>query len=172
MKPEFWQYLSEQAQHDFWKSNQKTGKCIEGRELIIALPESLRKKDPDLLLQLFTETFRQKYGVQCTAALHHNKTMTNYHIHLVFADRDTLEKTDVKRATRNMFYDEAGRHVRTKKEILDADGNISRLQGDIIRKPRLKRSATALITRIAERRCLLWRPDLARQEPSSHSVRC
>ena len=92
--------------------------------MIIALPESLRKKDPDLLLQLFTETFRQKYGVQCTAALHHNKTMTNYHIHLVFADRDTLEKTDVKRAARNMFYDEAGRHVRTKREILDADGNV------------------------------------------------
>ena len=30
----------------------------------------------------------------------------------------------MKRATRNMFYDEAGRHERTKKEILDADGNI------------------------------------------------
>lgn len=124
VKPEFWQYLSEQAQHDFWMSNQKTGKCIEGRELIIALPESLREKDPNLLLQLFTETFRQKYGVQCAAALHHNKTMTNYHIHLVFADRETLEKTEVKRASRNMFYDEAGRHVRTKKEILDADGNV------------------------------------------------
>lgn len=124
VKPEFWQYLSEQAQHDFWKSNQKTGKCIEGRELIIALPESLREKDPELLLRLFTETFRQKYGVQCAAALHHNKTMTNYHIHLVFADRETLEKTDVKRADRNMFFDEAGRHVRTKKEILDVDGNV------------------------------------------------
>ncbi len=124
VKPEFWQYLSEQAQHDFWKSNQKTGKCIEGRELIIALPESLREKDPNLLLQLFTETFRQKYGVQCTAALHHNKAMTNYHIHLVFANRETLEKTEVKRAARNKFYDEAGRHVRTKKEILDADGNV------------------------------------------------
>lgn len=124
VKPEFWQYLSEQAQHDFWKSNQKTGKCIEGRELIIALPESLQEKDPELLLQLFTETFRLKYGVQCTAALHHNKTMTNYHIHLLFADRETLEKTDVKRAGRNMFFDEAGRHVRTKKEILDVDGNV------------------------------------------------
>ena len=124
VKPEFWQYLSEQAQHDFWKSNQKTGKCIEGRELIIALPESLREKNPELLLQLFTETFRQKYGVQCTAALHHNKVMTNYHIHLVFADRETLEKTEVKRAARNMFYDETGRHVRTKKEILNADGNV------------------------------------------------
>ena len=105
VKSEFWQYLSEQAQHDFWKSNQKTGKCIEGRELIIALPESLREKDPELLLQLFTETFRQKYGVQCTAALHHNKAMTNYHIHLVFADREMLEKTDVKRAGRNMKQD-------------------------------------------------------------------
>lgn len=124
VKPEFWQYLSEQAQYDFWKSNQKTGKCIEGRELIIALPESFRVKDPELLLQLFTETFRQKYGVQCTAALHHNKALTNYHIHLVFADRETLEKTEVKRAARNMFYDEAGRHVRTKKEILDAVGNV------------------------------------------------
>lgn len=39
---------------------------------------------------MFTETFRQKYGVQCAAALHHNKAMTNYHIHLVFADRETL----------------------------------------------------------------------------------
>lgn len=124
VKPEFWQYLSEQAQHDFWKSNQKTGKCIEGRELIIALPENLREKDPEMLLQLFTEMFRQKYGVQCAAALHHNKAMTNYHIHLVFADRETLEKTEVKRAGRNMFFDESGRHVRTKKEILDADGNV------------------------------------------------
>ena len=50
--------------------------------------------------------------------------MTNYLIHLVFADREMLEKTDVKRAGRNMFFDEAGRHVRTKKEILDADGNV------------------------------------------------
>lgn len=124
VKPEFWQYLSEQAQHDFWKSNQKTGKCIEGRELIIALPESLREKDLELLLQLFTETFRQKYGVQCAAALHHNKAMTNYHIHLVFADRETLEKTEVKRAGRNMFFNESGRHVRTKKEILDTDSNV------------------------------------------------
>ena len=78
VKPEFQQYLSEQVQHDFWKSNQKTGKCIEGWELIIALPESLRDKDPELLLRRFTEMFRQKYGVQCAAALHHNKGMTNY----------------------------------------------------------------------------------------------
>ena len=65
VKPEFWQYLSEQAQHDFWKSNQKTGKCIEGRELIIALPESLRKKDPDLLLSCLRR--RSARNTACSA---------------------------------------------------------------------------------------------------------
>ena len=113
--PEFWKYLSEQAQYDFRKSNQKNGKCIEARELVIALPEKLQTADPALVLKLFTETFRTKYDVQCTAALHHNKTKTNYHIHLIFADRMPLEETEIKYAPRNMFYDENGRHVRTKK---------------------------------------------------------
>lgn len=124
VEPEFWLHLSDQAQFDFWRSHQKTGKCIEARELIIALPESLQAADPDVLLKLFTETFKSKYSVQCAAALHHNKAMTNFHIHLVFADRDVLEKTTVKKATRNMFFDEDGRHVRTKKEILDEHGNL------------------------------------------------
>lgn len=57
--------------------------------------------------------------MQCTAALHHNKSMTNYHIHLVFVKRELLKEKEVKTASRNMFYDEKGRHVRTKKEILD-----------------------------------------------------
>lgn len=33
---------------------------------------------------------------------------------------DPIEKT----STRNMFYDEQGKHTRTKKEILDENGNI------------------------------------------------
>lgn len=45
--------------------------------------------------------------------------MTNYHIHLVFSERKILEHPEVKIATRNMFYDEQGKHRRTKKEILD-----------------------------------------------------
>lgn len=50
--------------------------------------------------------------------------MTNYHIHLVFSERDMLDKKEVKIAARNMFYDESGRHVRTKKEILDENGKV------------------------------------------------
>lgn len=35
-----------------------------------------------------------------------------------------MEQPIEKVATRNMFYDEKGNHVRTKKEILDEEGNI------------------------------------------------
>jgi hypothetical protein len=38
--------------------------------------------------------------------------------------RELLPKPIEKIATRNMFYNEQGRHVRTKKEILDESGNV------------------------------------------------
>ena len=62
--------------------------------------------------------------MECISALHHNKRKTNYHIHLIFAERQLLDKPIEKIATRNMFYDEKGKHRRTKKEILDETGNI------------------------------------------------
>lgn len=124
VEPEFWKKLSEQSQYDFWRSHQSKGKCIEGRERIIALPESLQNANPDDVFQLFIETVRSKYDVQCAAALHHNKARTNYHIRLVFAEREVLEKTEVKYASRNVFFNEEGWHVRTKKGILDTEGNV------------------------------------------------
>lgn len=121
----FWTELSKCNREEFKKSGTE-GKCIEARELIIALPESFVDYEPDRLLKLFTEHFKQKYGVECVAALHHNKRKTNYHIHLIFAERKLLEEPVEKIATRNMFYDEHGKHVRTKKEILDENGQIRR----------------------------------------------
>ena len=121
--PEFWKNLARENQLDF-KASGSAGKCIEGREFIIALPESFVQYRADDVVRLFTETFHKRYGVECSAALHHNKTKTNYHIHLVFSERKMLEQPEVKIATRNMFYDEQGKHRRTKKEILDEQGNI------------------------------------------------
>ncbi len=121
--PRYWEILAKQNRIDFQKSGTK-GKCIEARELIIMLPPSLTEKDPDELLRLFTDAFREKYGVECVSALHHNKSKTNYHIHLIYSERKLKEKVEEKVAARNMFYDETGRHVRTKKEILDPDGNV------------------------------------------------
>lgn len=71
--------------------------------------------------------------MECISALHHNKRKTNYHIHLIFAERQLLDKPIEKIATRNMFYDEKGRHRRTKKEILDETGYI-RKRCKVIRK--------------------------------------
>ena len=121
--PKFWDYLAGQNQNDFRKSG-AAGSCIEARELIIALPEELQKYDHEKLLELFVQKFKMVYGVDAVAALHHNKAMTNFHIHLIISERKPMAHTEVKRASRNMFYDEHGRHVRTKKEILDENGEV------------------------------------------------
>lgn len=118
-----WRELAKCNQTEFVKSG-TDGKCIEARELIIALPESFVEYSPNKLLELFTNHFKQSYGTECIAALHHNKRKTNYHIHLIFSERKLLEEPIEKVASRNMFYDENGKHVRTKKEIFDEDGQI------------------------------------------------
>ena len=120
----YWTELAKCNQQEFLKSGTE-GKCIEAREFIIALPESFPNLyEPDKLLQLFTDSFKEKYGMECVSALHHNKRKTNYHIHLIFSERELLPEPIEKTAARNMFYDEQGRHVRTKKEILDINGEI------------------------------------------------
>ncbi len=119
----FWRELAKCNQEEFEKSG-TNGKCIEARELMIALPESFINYDHDYLLKKMVDEFKGKYGVECFAALHHNKRKTNLHIHMIFAERKRLDQPEEKTATRNMFYDEQERHVRTKKEILDGDGNI------------------------------------------------
>ena len=119
----FWRELAKCNQEEFEKSG-TNGKCIEARELMIALPESFINHDHEYLLKKMVDEFKGKYGVECFAALHHNKRKTNLHIHMIFAERKRLDQPEEKTATRNMFYDEQGRHVRTKKEILDEDGNI------------------------------------------------
>ena len=81
----FWKNLARESQQEFQRSG-TTGKCIEARELIIALPEIYTTFDPQQVLEEFTDKFRQQYGVECVSALHHNKRKTNYHIHLIFSE--------------------------------------------------------------------------------------
>ncbi len=119
----FWDDLAKENQVEFFHSG-RDGQCVEARELIIALPEQLMKLDPDALLKFFTEYFKRRYGVECSAALHQNKSMTNYHIHLVYSERKLRDEPVVKIASRNRYYDENGRHVRTKKEVSDENGNL------------------------------------------------
>lgn len=119
----FWRELAKCNQEEFEKSG-TGGKCIEARELIIALPESFVDYEPDMLLKLFVEHFKRNYEVECVGALHHNKRKINYHIHLIFSERRLLKEPIEKVASRNMFYDENGKRVRTKKEVMDKAGQV------------------------------------------------
>lgn len=91
---EFWSNLARESQQEFKRSGTE-GKCIEARELIIALPEVYTRYEPQEVLEDFTEEFRRRYGVECVSALHHNKRKTNYHIHLIFSERKLLPDVQV-----------------------------------------------------------------------------
>ncbi len=119
----FWSNLARESQQEFKRSGAE-GKCIEARELIIALPEVYTEFGPEQVLKEFTEAFRGRYDVGCVSALHHNKRKTNYHIHLIFSERRLLPEQEVKIASRSVFFDETGKRVRTKKEITGEDGQI------------------------------------------------
>ena len=119
----FWNDLAKECQEEFKRFGTE-GKCIEARELIIALPEEYTQFDPNRVLREFTEQFKKRYDVECVSALHHNKTKRNYHIHLIFSERRLLRSPEVKIATRSVFYDELGKRVRTKKEITGEGGMI------------------------------------------------
>lgn len=120
---DFWSNLARESQQEFKRSG-ADGKCIEARELIIALPEVYTQYEPQQVLEDFTEEFHRRYGVECVSALHHNKRKTNYHIHLIFSERTLLPEPETKTAARSVFFDETGKRVRTKKEITDEDGQI------------------------------------------------
>ena len=98
----FWNNLARESRQEFQRSGAE-GKCIEARELIIALPEVYTQYEPQQVLEDFTDEFRRRYGVECVSALHHNKRKTNYHIHLIFSERKLLPEPDVKIATRSVF---------------------------------------------------------------------
>ena len=118
---EYWRDLAKENRADFARSG-TAGTCIEAREFIIALPKYMTGYDPEELLRYFTESFKRKYGAECAAALHHNKSRTNYHIHLIYSERQKLDEPVRKIASRNMFFDPDGKRVRTKKEATDEHG--------------------------------------------------
>ena len=63
----FWNNLAKECQQEFKRSG-ADGKCIEARELIIALPEVYTTYEPQQVLEDFTEEFRRRY-VECVCRL-------------------------------------------------------------------------------------------------------
>ena len=61
---QFWRELAKYNQEEFRKSGTE-GKCIEARELIIALPESFVEYDPYHLLKSYGIRLRHRVMLQC-----------------------------------------------------------------------------------------------------------
>lgn len=130
--PDYWQHLAADCQLAFrqaggqrTKENGEEVKACEGREIHVQLPNSaLKKMSADQLAQKLANDFKSRYGVDCLVAIHYNGTESNLHFHLMFSERQALETPEIKIADRNVFLDANGIRKRTKKEILDADGQL------------------------------------------------
>lgn len=107
MDNKMWLSLANQNQRSF-KNNSRgvsaNGKCIEAREIIFHLPHRF-SADPERVLNQIVDDWKNTYHTDCAAALHWNHDKTNLHIHLIFSERERLDRDKVKYATRNMYYD-------------------------------------------------------------------
>ena len=115
---EFWSNLARESQQEFKRSGTE-GKCIEARDLIIALPEIYTRYEPQEVLEDFTEEFRRRYGVECVSAPPPQQTQDKLSYPPYLQRKKLLPEPDIKIATRSVFYDETGKRVRTKKEIIE-----------------------------------------------------
>ena len=111
----FWTELAKCNQEEFKKSGTE-GKCIEARELIIALPESFVDYEPDRLLKLFTEHFKQKLrcGVyRCFCTITNARPII---ISILSFRSESCLMSRWRRLPQGIcFMMKNGKHVRTKK---------------------------------------------------------
>ena len=103
----FWRMLAKESQQRH-KEVSAGGKCCESRELIIGIPQDSRVTAKEIC-----DTFKEKYKVECTCAIHQNnkKGVVNRHCHLIFSERQKLNKPEVieeRKAARTYYYNEKG----------------------------------------------------------------
>ena len=103
----FWIMLAKESQQRH-KEVSAGGKCCESRELIIGIPQ-----DSSVTAREICDTFKEKYKVECTCAIHQNnkKGVVNRHCHLIFSERQKLNEPEVieeRKAARTYYYNEKG----------------------------------------------------------------
>lgn len=116
MEMDDWQRLADENQEAFSRKgrvykNKKTKEleeteCIEAKEFQGPLPNSWANRDPYKLAKEIAERWKKKYKTDILVAIHWNKSMTNYHMHCIVAERIKLETPEIVKASRNFYYDE------------------------------------------------------------------
>lgn len=100
-------------------------KSVQGRELTIQLSNALlQRMPPEQIAEKLSRSFEEKYHRPCMVAIHFNKSKTNLHAHLIYAERELLKEPEEKIAPRALFFDEEGKRHYKKVEILDDAGEL------------------------------------------------
>ena len=112
----FWKMLAKESQERH-KETKAGGKCCEARELIIGIPQNAT-----ITAQQICDTFKNKYGVECSCAIHQNNKdgIINRHCHLIFSERKKLNVPKIveeKRAARTYYYDEKGNKCKKAEAV-------------------------------------------------------
>ena len=113
---EFWKILAKENQQRH-REVKAGGKCCEARELIIGIPQKTT-----ITAEQICDTFKNKYGVECSCAIHQNNKegIINKHCHLIFSERiklDTPEIVAEKKAARTYYYDEKGKKCKKTEAV-------------------------------------------------------
>ena len=113
---DFWSMLAKESRERH-RETKTGGKCCEARELIIGIPPISNISAKDIC-----NTFKNRYGVECTCAIHYNKRdkIENKHCHLIFSEREKLSIPKVieeKRALRTYYYDGKGHKCRKSEAV-------------------------------------------------------
>lgn len=113
---EFWKMLAKENQERH-KQVKAGGKCCEARELIIGIPQNAT-----ITAEQICNTFKNKYGVECSCAIHKNNKegIINKHCHLIFSERVKLDVPEIvaeKRAARAYYYDEKGNKCKKAEAV-------------------------------------------------------
>ena len=113
---EFWKMLAKENQERH-RQVKAGGKCCEARELIIGIPQNAT-----ITAEQICNTFKNKYGVECSCAIHQNNKegIINKHCHLIFSERVKLDIPEIvaeKRAARTYYYDEKGNKCKKAEAV-------------------------------------------------------
>ena len=94
---------------DFEKKNQKSQeKNNEARELVIALPNEMSENFSNDILENFSHDLAKKLlgeNRDYEFALHFNQSQTNFHMHLLFSERERQTERKPKVYKRDMWFD-------------------------------------------------------------------
>ena len=127
---QYWQRLALECNRS--GKNSKRGKAVQGRELIVNLPNSflfLEKDEQNNMLKEFVELIDKCCGTSCLIAAHNSKpngeiSCGNAHLHILISERPILHNDEIRRAKRNLFYDSNHHRCERKSDILTANGKL------------------------------------------------